>query len=70
MITTWVLLITLVMPTFGGPVLARVEFTDRASCYKMRTLILKHLGITTEADNLTPDKTRAIVSLCEEWRRG
>jgi len=68
--TTWVMILTLSMASFGGPVLARVETTDEASCHKLRALIMKQMGITSEAANVQKaDATKAIVGLCEPWRR-
>lgn len=68
--TTWLIIITLSMASFGGPVLARVETTDEASCQKLRGLIMKQMGITSEEANKTKaDATKAIVSLCEQWTR-
>ena len=68
--TTWIIIITLSMASFGGPVLARVETTDEAACNKLRTLIMKQMGITSEEVNKTKaDATKAIVSPCEKWTR-
>lgn len=70
MITTWIIILTLSMASYGGPVLARVELVDQPSCEKFRALIMKQMGITSEDTNKTKaDATKAIVSPCERWTR-
>ncbi len=43
MITVWAFIVTLAMPSFGGPVLARVELTDEAACLKFRKVVVAQL---------------------------
>ena len=41
MVTTWVLIITLLLPSFGGPVTIQVVTQTKAGCEKFRSAIVK-----------------------------
>jgi len=53
---TWIFLITLLLPSFGGPVLVRAELTDEASCHKFRKAAIRQLESM---------RSSAVVSECE-----
>ena len=42
-IVIWAFIVTLAMPSFGGPVTARVELTDEAACVKFRKVVVAQL---------------------------
>jgi hypothetical protein len=75
MMTTWIFVITLAMTIPGAgvdpqPVLARIETLDLKACTGFRNLVMKQMGITSEATNVQKnDATKAIVTKCEEWTR-
>ena len=57
---TWVFLITLAMPSFGGPVLVRAELTSEAACQKFRKVAVQQL------ENM---RSTAVVSECVQLVR-
>jgi hypothetical protein len=49
-LVTWVFIITLSMPSFGGPVEARFSANNEVSCNKLRTIVARQYsaGIVSE----------------------
>ena len=41
---TWVFVIVLLMPSYGGKVKATIETLDEASCLKIRRVIVQQFG--------------------------
>lgn len=60
MIEVWVFILTLTMPSFGGPILVKVELTDEAACQKFRGVVVRQL------DSM---RSPAVVTACERVLR-
>ena len=41
MVATWLLIITLALPSFGGPVIITVATQTKAGCEKFRSMVVK-----------------------------
>jgi len=44
LITIWLFILSLNMPSFGGMVVATVSATDEISCNKLRRIVVNQLG--------------------------
>jgi hypothetical protein len=43
MLSTWVFFVTLMLPTFGGPIIIRVETVNEASCHRFRRVMIRQM---------------------------
>ena len=61
MTLVWVFVLTLNLPTFGGPVTATITTADEASCVKLRKVVVDQFG--------GEKNIKGTVSPCREEKR-